>query len=355
MTRIIQKHLLLLAGLFFLLEAGDISTRVAAFLVGVVITEVTSLSYFKKIRIPFLLMVLAGGICYWPIMLFLPIALYEVMWEKFYYGLFVSLGMVCLWSRLEPMDFAGFLLVVSAALVMAMENGRRMELEQKLREYVDNSKEMESKLRNRNKELMESQDTNIHLAMLQERNRIAREIHDNVGHMLSRSILQMGALQTIYKEEPLHGHLESVSVTLNEAMNNIRESVHDLHDESLDLKQEIKKATREMEQDYLIHMDYDMSDSAPRAVKYCFIAVVKEAMSNVMKHSDGNKVTLLLREHPGFYQLWIEDNGSAAEIDSSSGIGLDNMRQRVENLNGSIHFSTEKGFKIMISIPKNSK
>lgn len=74
------------------------------------------------------------------------------------------------------------------------------------------------------------------LQTLRERNRIAREIHDNVGHMLSRSILQMGALITIHKEEPLHGQLAGVGETLNQAMNSIRESVHDLHDESIDLR-----------------------------------------------------------------------------------------------------------------------
>ncbi len=43
-----------------------------------------------------------------------------------------------------------------------------------------------------------------------------QEIHDNVGHMLSRSILQMGALITIHKEEPLHGQLAGVGETLNQ-------------------------------------------------------------------------------------------------------------------------------------------
>lgn len=91
------------------------------------------------------------------------------------------------------------------------------------------------------------QDYEIHLATLQERNRIAREIHDNVGHMLSRAILQMGALQTIHREEPLHGQLMQINDTLGEAMNSIRESVHDLHNESLDLKQALFDICKEFE------------------------------------------------------------------------------------------------------------
>ena len=71
----------------------------------------------------------------------------------------------------------------------------------------DTSTELNLVLQEKNKNLMEKQDYEIYLATLRERNRIAREIHDNVGHMLSRSILQMGALITIHKEEPLHGQL----------------------------------------------------------------------------------------------------------------------------------------------------
>jgi len=203
--------------------------------------------------------------------------------------------------------------------------------------------------------LMENQDASVHVATLQERNRIAREIHDNVGHMLSRTILQMGALQTIHPEEPLHGQLESISETLNEAMNNIRESVHDLHDESLDLNLSIHEAAKDLEADYRIKIDYDMSDSVERAVKYCFIAIVKEALANVVKHSNGNQVNILLREHPGFYQLLIEDNGKVEKRTDFEGIGLSNMRERVEALGGNLLIETKQGFKILITVPKKSK
>ena len=54
----------------------------------------------------------------------------------------------------------------------------------------------------KNKELLEKQDYEIQVATLNERNRIAREIHDSVGHLLSRSILQLGALKAVHRQEP---------------------------------------------------------------------------------------------------------------------------------------------------------
>ncbi len=69
----------------------------------------------------------------------------------------------------------------------------------------DTDTELKLVMEQRNRELLEKQDNEIYLATLRERNRIAREIHDNVGHMLSRSILQVGALATICKEEKRSG------------------------------------------------------------------------------------------------------------------------------------------------------
>lgn len=154
-------------------------------------------------------------------------------------------------------------------------------------------------------------------------------------------------------------------------MNNIRESVHDLHDDSVDLKQALLEATREMKQHYHLELEYDMSQNVPRKVKYCFIAAVKEAMSNIVKYSNGDRIEIVLREHPALYQMTIEDNGTDEEKQkkateqmreekddlksAAGGMGLSNMRERVESLGGSIHVNYEKGFKIFISIRKKEE
>ena len=56
-------------------------------------------------------------------------------------------------------------------------------------------------------------------------------------------------------------------------------------------------------------MGYDI----PKEIKYSFIAITKEALNNVMRHSNANEVKILAREHPGLYQLIIEDNGTLDE------------------------------------------
>ena len=93
--------------------------------------------------------------------------------------------------------------------------------------------------------LLEKQDYEIQVATLNERNRIAREIHDSVGHLLSRSILQLGALKAVHRQEPeLNAQLDTLKSTLSQAMDSIRESVHDLHEESIDLRSQLETLCR---------------------------------------------------------------------------------------------------------------
>lgn len=283
---------------------------------------------------------------------FLPLLFYDSVRHRVYYGIAALIPMYFAEELYGGWKAAFWILVSVLSAAMAIKTKQVEGLSSELIRLRDTSTELNLLMSEKNRQLIEKQDYEIHLATLRERNRIAREIHDHVGHMLSRSILQMGALSTVYKEEPLHQQIVSVNDTLNMAMNNIRESVHDLHDDAVDLRQAVLEATKEMRENYRFHMEYDMTEPIPRKVKYCFIATVKEAMSNIAKHSNADQIEIIFREHPAFYQLSIEDNGTDIKKNAESGIGLVNMRERVESLNGTIHIYTEKGFKIQIIIQK---
>ncbi|MFR7658070.1 MAG: sensor histidine kinase [Coprococcus sp.] len=302
------------------------------------------------------------------LMLFLPLLLYDcVRMRSWKAGVITGVGVLCqmVWfvqGEIGVFRFVLWCFTLILAAIFSVRTERSLKLAQEVIHLKDSSTELRLAMQKRQQDLLEKQDYEIHLATLQERNRIAREIHDNVGHMLSRSILQMGALQTIHKEEPLHGQLVAINDTLSQAMNNIRESVHDLHNESLDLKQALREVTDEFRDKYEIAFTYDMSAAVPRNVKYCFLAITKESLANVVRHSNATRVSLYFCEHPGFYQMLVEDNGTDIKVKEAqiakaqvSGIGLSNMRERVEALGGTIAFLTDKGFEIRISVPKMSK
>ncbi|HHW30601.1 MAG TPA: two-component sensor histidine kinase [Clostridiaceae bacterium] len=210
---------------------------------------------------------------------------------------------------------------------------------------------MSIRLKKQNRDLIEKQDNEIYLAAINERNRIAREIHDNVGHLLSSAILQSAALLTINKDEKVKEHLNTLNETLSQAMNSIRNSVHELYDESIDLNARIEELIRKFDFCELTY-EYDISSNPGRSLKYAFISIVKEALSNIMKHSNATHVYITFREHPGFYQLIIKDNGIVKRWSRDEGLGINNMIERVESFKGNINIKTENGFEIFISIPK---
>ncbi|SHF22892.1 sensor histidine kinase [Alkalibacter saccharofermentans] len=202
-------------------------------------------------------------------------------------------------------------------------------------------------------ELVIKQDIDVNFATLNERNRIAREIHDNVGHLLSSSILQIGAIMAVSKEENTIKSLEAVKDTLNAGMNSIRDSVHNLHDNSIDLYAEIDRIIKNFTY-CKVKLSYDITGDMPAKAKYSIIAIIKEALSNVMKHSDGDFVSISLYEHPKLFQLIIYDNGSKkSDLGAATGMGIESIKQRVSSLDGIINFDQSKGFKIFISFMKS--
>lgn len=244
--------------------------------------------------------------------------------------------------------------------------GKYQTLYQDFHQIRDDSEEHALLLSEKNKALLEKQDYEIYAATLRERNRIAREIHDNVGHVLSRSILITAACKTINKNDALDPLLGNLEESLNGAMNSIRSSVHDLHDDAVDLEDAIKGLVK----DFTfcpVNLTYDMSRQIPREVKYSLISITKEGLSNVMRHSNADSVNILLREHPALYQLCIEDNGTPGngipdiqteadinkEKSTSGGMGLSNIRDRAKALGGTVQITQENGFRIFVTIPKS--
>ena len=304
--------------------------------------------------------------------MFLPVLMYNVryFYTAGYFAFYVILGAgLTLYASVVCINTYGAetaIFIIAGAVMAVLSQRRTTEMERLEAEYKktrDDSKELMLMLEQKNRNLLEKQDAEVYMATLKERNRIAREIHDNVGHMLSRSILMVGALKAVNQNEQLELPLEQLDQTLNDAMTNVRESVHDLHDESVNLKEVLESLTEEFTF-CPVQLEYDMGYDLPKEIKYSFIAIVKEALNNVMRHSNATNVHVLVREHPWLYQLIIEDNGSVGDAGSgmqnmkeaeSGGIGIQNMRERVRMLGGTMQVKQKAGFRIFITVPKKNE
>ena len=282
----------------------------------------------------------------------MPLIFYDALWEKKWW---LAAPCALFLTRADSLRAGQIMITLAAFAVAVIIYIRISGLEKTVIKLTDLRDEVAGKnqqLAEQNIRLAQAQDNEIHLATMKERNRIAREIHDNVGHMLTRSLLQSGALIIINKDEQLREPLESLRDTLDSAMTSIRESVHDLHDDSIDFRKVVEECISTVDSRFTVSLDCDVSENMPGNVKLCLIGVIKEGLSNAVKHSGGDSISIIVREHPAFYQLMLEDNGSCSEI-RESGIGLKNMRDRAAALGGRISFTpSPEGFRIFMSVPK---
>lgn len=252
------------------------------------------------------------------------------------------------------------IIIASFTAISIILYEKMMAYKNQLHRTRDDSIELEEILKNKNKALLMEQDQQVHLATLAERNRIAREIHDNVGHLLSRAILLLGAISTVNKDEAIAPQLKMLSDTLDESMEKMRSSVHDLHDDSIDLEKNINEILNELK-GFTVNTELDLDESFPTNVKLSVIGILKEAVTNIIKHSNGNSVSVILHRNYSFCTLSITDNGTLtteqkAMISSENfdGIGLTNIKNRAISLGGEAYFYLNDGFTVFARLPFNN-
>jgi len=352
MTKLIDKAGILSVCLVIYFIYSNASYMIIPFLLVIIISALNS--YFEN-----KIFIIAGIIAYTIVAMFIPDMIYFIP----------LLGYDCFREKYSPAivivfiplianyrNISGNVLIILFALtfIAYIIKYHTHHLEKLRIEYInlrDDMVEFSRTLEEKNTELMEKQDYEVNLATLNERNRIAREIHDSVGHVMSSAILQVGALKTTTSDETIKENLSNLNETLSTGMNSIRKSVHNLYDDSIDLQVQLQK----MVNDFAfcpITFDYDMGDVRDSKITYAIIAILREALANIMKHSNANHVTLTVREHPGLYQVIILDNGTPTKLDLETGMGLKNIKTRVESLNGFLNIETTSGFKLFVSIPK---
>ena len=365
MSVYIDKIILYLMGAWLIYTEINIPYDIVFLLFGIIVFSITC--YFDNsenylgAKIAYVLLSLAG-FAYARMIPFVPIVAYSVAYKInkqncFSVPYLIGLtGLIVRFAYVNSGDYTSVIWLTGLcvfAILMGYKTYIIRKQDTDIKKMRDDSTEKNNYLSEKNRILASNMDNEVRIATLSERNRIAREIHDNVGHMLSRSILQLGAVMTVNRNEKVYEQLIPLKESLDTAMNNVRESVHDLHKDSFDIKQAANGILEELS-DFSVKFICDMSAGAEKEIKYTFLTILKEAVTNIEKYCNGDKVTVIISELEEYYQMLIEDNGEVKNdrFHINTGIGLSNMEERIKNLGGIITFSTEKGFRIFISVPK---
>lgn len=192
-----------------------------------------------------------------------------------------------------------------------------------------------------------------HLTELQERTRIAQNIHDHVGHEISGTLIALRTALVLYeKHDERAGELLKQAVSrLESASENLRETVHNLKPVGVsgtDTLRELCAGFTFCDVKFITSGNVSDINSNSTAI---LIANLKESLTNISKHSNATKADVKLDSNADYIRFTIHDNGTAIP-EYKSGMGLNGMRERIRTIGGNMTVSIENGFKIVCIIPK---
>ena len=195
-------------------------------------------------------------------------------------------------------------------------------------------------------------------ATLQERNRIAREIHDSLGHALTaQTILLENALLFLPpKAERAKEYLTTATESAYQALREVSKSVATLRTQSLQdapLSQTIPALVKDICQPANIVPDYliELPDALPEDTSLALYRIVQEALTNTVKHSQAQLVQVRLVAKSRCLHLQVLDNGKGFDPSkNTSGFGLRGLRERATALGGTCQIGSAPGAGCRISV-----
>lgn len=290
-----------------------------------------------------------------------PLVAYDLVRTPWPQLLAVPLVASLTWVGIGSLSWSFSILAIVCSLLSALlsfRTGRMVETDITLKRLNDELADRLLLLREKNRESEDARALALHAAILTERTRIAREIHDGVGHTLTRLILQVEALKVIHAaDDSERRDLTELSVGLNEALDSMRRSVHALEDEGVDLRVELERLASDCTSAQ-VNVTYLAEDEIPPEIARCIIAVAKEALTNAVRHAQAQKVDVRFIEYPGLWQLRVTNDGTMPDqflSGESQGMGLRSMRERVELLGGRLALSSGTEFVVRATIPRGER
>ena len=250
---------------------------------------------------------------------------------------------------LRPDLFTFILTVIGTYLILRSRYDK--EFQKKSYQIQDNLEHERLLLLQRQQFSQEETLKQMEVATLKERNRISHALHDQIGHTLSASIMQLEALQIIINEPVVEKKLEQISSILQNGMDEIRTTIHQLYDDSFLLSQKMDEILHPLEEKAQVNYQNTISDEIPIGLKYDILTICKEMATNFIKYSNGNQLQLFLLEQNNYYTIQYKDNGNQTSNDTP-GMGLTMMKELVEKHKGVMTLQTKNGYDIFIRIPK---
>lgn len=217
----------------------------------------------------------------------------------------------------------------------------------------------------RNEELLKKTLLEVATAQEDERHRISRDLHDEIGQRMTALLFQLRTLNEIVKNEKNiePEEIESASQNLDIIIKHLRQIFFQLYPPSLNrvsLSKVLDALCSSIKDTYKLEIDLSYQDNLPDLVDHQAITVyrfVQEGLTNIVKHARATSAWINLDYSDGELNISIEDDGCGFSVQTmKEGVGLRGLRERFLMLNGNFEIETSpnKGTRLSGSIPITS-
>jgi signal transduction histidine kinase len=252
---------------------------------------------------------------------------------------------VYVWKMLAITILLGF-------LVAGVSIYRITRLEQRSEAQRLRTEMAEAELRRLSQQLVRAQE--------EERRNISRELHDEIGQMLTAQRMEIRNLRALRNapEEAFLAHLESTVRLSEQALRAVRDLAMGLRPSMLDdlgLGPAIEWQAREFSRRYGVPVTVQIEgslDGLPEAHRTCTYRVVQEALTNCARHAQATEIRIALHEHQDRLLITIQDNGVGFDPARAAGrgLGLIGIQERVRDLGGAVNIVSQEGKGAVLSI-----
>jgi two-component system, NarL family, sensor kinase len=198
-------------------------------------------------------------------------------------------------------------------------------------------------------------------AEISERKRIGQELHDSLGHLLSLAGLNASVLRSRkdLSDEKRNSLLVSLSKTIDDAFDEVRNISHNLAPSLLSeqgLKGALKNIADQVNQSARLSMSFDtygLDGNLDAVIENTLFRTIQEIVNNTIKHARASRLFIQLTQGTDEISLMAEDDGKGfdiGQVDKDGGLGLEHLKSRIDNLNGTIDIDSAPGRGTIISI-----
>jgi signal transduction histidine kinase len=274
------------------------------------------------------------------------------------------------WLLTHPIDLRGFAMYTAlqvgaygffwGARTRSESNAARMEHFQEQSEMHARLEQAHRQLQAAHRELEEASARSLRYAVLEERSRIARDIHDSVGHGLTSVIVQLQALPYMIRSNPAEadGTLRTVLDVTRQCLTEVRSVVHQMAMDEAGLGLlALKSLVQSVREQSGLRIRFSAHGAvAPwhAETSELLYRVLQEALTNVIRHARATRVDVSVVESARDITMTITDDGAFAGDElPSPGFGLSSMRARCERAGGSFRLNAlqPNGLGVTATVP----